>query len=76
MTIFSDIMPCKMLGNIRNLLIYFYNWKEIFYRLLNLYCEIFDTSSYGEGRTRKLVPCERVPNISQCKFNNLFVIYL
>ena len=22
------------------------------YRLLNVYCEIFSTSSYGEGRTR------------------------
>ena len=26
------------------------------YRLLNLYCEIFGTSSYGEGRT-SLTPC-------------------
>ena len=38
------------------------------------YCEIFGTSSYGEGRSAS-PPYERVPNISQYKFNNLFIIY-
>ena len=46
------------------------------YRLLNVNCEIFGTSSYGEGRTSASPPYERVPNISQYTFNNLFIIYL
>ena len=50
------------------------------FRLLNVYCEIFGTSSYGERRTSLGVasaspPYERVPNISQYTFNNLFIIY-
>ena len=43
------------------------------YMLLNLYWEIFGTSSYGEGRTS--LRHERVPYICQYRFNYLFIIY-
>ena len=45
-----------------------------FYRLLNLYWEIFGTSSYGEGRTslrvrlRHMNECRIFPNIDSITF--------
>ena len=39
------------------------------YRLLNLYCEIFGTSSYGEGRTSLQV---RLRHMNECQiFHNI-----
>ena len=39
------------------------------YRLLNVYCEIFGTSSYGEGRTSLRV---RLRHMNECRiFHNI-----
>ena len=38
------------------------------YRLLNLYCEIFGTSSYGEGCTRYMNECQISHNLNSITF--------
>ena len=52
--------------------------KTNMYRLLNVYCEIFGTSSYGEGRTSLRV---RLRYMNECRiFHNInsitFLLYL
>ena len=48
-----------------------YNLHD-YYRLLNIYCEIFGMSSYGEGRTSLRV---RLRHINECRiFHNIHSI--
>ena len=53
------------------------NYGRHIYRLLNLYCEIFGMSLYGEGRTSLRV---RLRHMNECRiFHNInsitFLIY-
>ena len=62
---------------IEKFILYYVEQTQCTYRLLNVYCETFGTSSYGEGRTSLPV---RLRHMKECQiFHNIpsitFLLY-